>query len=145
MNASQPSGDPSAVDARGAEYEFGPQEDFVIATLATRMKRVGMMQIIASGLQFAGYTGGFVLIEREHGALRLGTQLPVALAFLVGGFLVLGAGSAFREIVATRGRDMGLLMKAFEKLASLMTLLLAAFVAATVIWLVGFALRLAGK
>jgi len=133
------------VDPRGAEYEFGPQENFVIQTLATRMRRVGVMQIIASGLQFAGYTSGFVLIQQKHGALTLGTELPVAVAYLAGGFLVLSAASAFRDIVTTQGSDMGLMMKAFEKLTQPMTILLAAFAFATLLWLVGFILRLAGK
>ncbi len=126
-------GDPEALDARGQEYEFGAQEDQVIGLLATRMRRVGVMQIIASGLQLVGYTGGFVLIKSTHGVLTLGTELPVALAFLIGGFLLLGAASAFRGIVATQGNDMGHLMKAFDKLAVVMTLLLVAFGVATVL------------
>ncbi len=140
-----PPGNPEALDAKGPEYELGPQENLVIGTLATRMKRVGVIQIIASCLQFAGYTSGFLLLEHKHGALQLGTQLPVALAFLVGGFLIYSAASAFRAIVTTQGNDIGLLMKAFDKLAGVMTLLIVAFGVATALWLVGFVLRVTGR
>ena len=144
MQTYQGSTDPAGLDARGTEYEFGPHENVVVSQLAARMRRVGVMQIIAACLQVAGYTGGFVLLKSDHGALQLGTELPVALAFLVGGFLVLGAASTFRQIVDTQGSDLGHLMKAFDKLSVVMTLLFGAFAIATAIWMVSFGLRLAG-
>jgi hypothetical protein len=137
-------GNPEPLDALGQEYEFGPEENQVIGLLATRMRRVGIMQIIASGLQFVGYTSGFVLLKGQHRVLTLGTELPVALAFMVGGFLLLGAASGFRSIVATQGNDMAHLMKAFDRLAVIMTLLVVAFAVATAIWMVSFVLRLTG-
>jgi hypothetical protein len=137
-------GNPEALDPLGQEYEFGPEENQVIGLLATRMRRVGVMQIIAAGIQFVGYTTGFFAHKGAHRALMLGTQLPVALAFMVGGFLLLGAASGFRSIAATQGNDMGHLMKAFDRLAVMMTLLVVAFAIATAIWMVSFVLRVTG-
>jgi hypothetical protein len=132
------------LDARGAEYEFGPYENGIVSTLAGRMKRVGVVQIVAAVLQLLGYLGLFFSVNRGAGGpIGLATHIPVALAFVVGGFLLYGAARPFRAIVDTQGSDVGLLMKAFEKLAGMMTLLTISFVVATVIWAAGFALRLA--
>jgi hypothetical protein len=132
-------------DAHGPEYEFGPHENAVVWTLAARMRRVGVMQIIAAVLQVVGYTVGFILLSQQHRVLTLGTELPIALAFLVGGFLLLGSASAFRRIVTTQGNDVSHLMSAFDKLSVVMTLLVAAFAVATALWSVSFVLRLLGR
>src|SRR5438034_8231315 len=96
-------------DAQGDEYEFGRQENAAIELLARRMKLTGFIQIVAAALQLAGYTGKIALLAPAQGAKRLAVELPVVVAFVLSGVLLLSASSALRGIVATKGNDIGLL------------------------------------
>jgi hypothetical protein len=68
----------------------------------------------------------------------------VALAFLVGGFLLFGASDPFRQIAATRGDDIGHLLRACEKLSGLMFVLLIAFAVACALYVPAYLLALKG-
>ena len=67
--------------------------------------------------------------------LQVGNGLGPPLFFVLSGVLLMSASSALRGIVATKGNDVGLLMRAFDRMSIVMTLLMAAFTIATVAWL----------
>ena len=61
--------------------------------------------------------------------------LVFVVTFVISGVLLMSASSVLRGIVATKGNDIGLLMRAFDRMSVVMTLLMAAFTIATVAWL----------
>ncbi len=87
---------------------------------------------------------GLALRDSPAALMRSVGDLPVALAFLVGGFLLFGAADAFRQIATTQGDDMGLLMRACEKLSKLMSILLIAFAVALALYVPAYLLASRG-
>jgi hypothetical protein len=92
-------------------YEFSPEQNEVVASLASNMKTVGVVSLIGGGLLVVA--GCFLIAKGGGSALIQG-----AVAVVLGGFTVQAAG-AFRQIVDSRGDDIGHLMTALGVLRSL--------------------------
>jgi hypothetical protein len=92
-------------------YEFSPEQNEVIASLASNMWMVGVVSLIGGGLLVVA--GCFQFAKGGGSALIQG-----AVAVVLGGFTVQAAG-AFRQIVDSRGDDIGHLMTALGVLRSL--------------------------
>jgi hypothetical protein len=91
-------------------YEFSPEQNEVIASLASNMKMVGVVSLIGGGLLVV-----CCVLFAKGGASVL---IQGALALVLGGFTVQAAG-AFRQIVDSRKDDIGHLMTALGTLRSL--------------------------
>jgi len=92
-------------------YEFSSEQNEVIASLASNMRMVGVVSLIGGGLLVVA--GCFLFAKGGASALIQG-----AVGMVVGGFTVQAAG-AFRQIVDSRGDDIGHLMSALGTLRSL--------------------------
>jgi len=92
-------------------YEFTREQNEVIASLASNMKIVGVVSVIAGGLLILA---GLVLLARGG----VSALIQGVLALIIGGFTVQAAG-AFRLIVNSQGDDIGHLMTALGALRSL--------------------------
>jgi hypothetical protein len=92
-------------------YEFSPGQNEVIAGLASNMKLVGVVSLIGGGLLVLA--GCFLLAKGGASHLFQG-----AVSVVLGAFTVQAAG-AFRQIVDSRGDDIGHLMTALGALRSL--------------------------
>lgn len=110
----EPRGGKAAEGAGGhrrAAYEFTPEQNEVIAGLASNMKVVGIVSVIAGILLVVA---GFVLLARgDFSAIFQGI---LALVF---GWFTLQAAAAFRQIVNSQGDDIRHLMTALGVLRSL--------------------------
>jgi hypothetical protein len=95
---------------RGA-YEFSPEQNEVIASLASNMKIVGVISFFGGGLLVVA---GSVLSAKGGGS----ALVQGALALVVGGLTVHAAG-AFRHIVDSRGDDIDHMMTALRALRTL--------------------------
>jgi hypothetical protein len=101
-----------ATSGAGREaYEFSPEQNEVIAGLASNMKIVGVISRIGGGLLVVA---GCVVPAKGAGS----ALIQGAFGMVVGGFTVQAAG-AFRHIVDSRGDDVGHLMTALGTLRSL--------------------------
>jgi hypothetical protein len=115
------------VPASHAPYEFTPSQDDIIATLAKKMKFVGVFYLVASAIvALAGFVAFFF-----SPLVALFYLLMVTPELLIGIWTVHAAHS-FKLVVETKGRDIPHLMDALTDLRKLYTLmfwlLLAAFV-----------------
>lgn len=128
--------DPVSGGAEG--YEFNAAENQVIGRLAKLMKITGIVQMIVGVLQLGGFAGRTLALREEHPLLRIGVDVPVAVAFIAGGLLLFLAAPPFKLVVDTEGSDIDHIMTACRKLSVVMTTLLAAFAVATVVWVVMF-------
>jgi hypothetical protein len=101
----------AASEAGPKAYEFSPEQNEVIASLASNMKMVGVVALISGGLLVVA---GCVLSAKGAAS----AVIQGAVAVVVGGFTVQAAG-AFREIVDSRGDDISHLMTALGTLRTL--------------------------
>jgi len=101
----------STAGAGREAYEFSPEQNEVIASLASNMKMVGVVSLIGGGLLVVA---GCVL-SAKGGASAV---IQGALGLVLGGFTVQAAG-AFHQIVDSREDDIGHLMTALGALRSL--------------------------
>ena len=92
-------------------YEFSPEQNEVIAALASSMKFVGMLSLLGGALLLVA---GSVFLAKGG----FSVFIQAALALIIGGLTVHAAG-AFRQIVDTRGDDISHLMKALSALRTL--------------------------
>jgi hypothetical protein len=88
-------------------YEFSPEQNEVIGSLATSMRIVGVLSLLSGSF--------LVLMLAYRGAPAL---IEGVLALVVGGFTV-KAARAFRQIVDSQRDDIGHLMTALAALRSL--------------------------
>jgi hypothetical protein len=91
-------------------YEFSPEQNEVIASLASNMKMVGVVSLICGAL--------FVLAVTLFAKGGVSALLQGIVALVFGVFTVLAAGE-FREIVDSREDDIGHLMTALGVLRNL--------------------------
>ena len=92
-------------------YEFTPEQNELIVSLAFNMKIVGIVSLIAGGLLTIA---GLILLARGG----VSALIQGVLALIIGGLTVQAAG-AFRLIVDSQGDDIGHLMSALGALRSL--------------------------
>ena len=123
-------------------YEFNATENRTIDRLATLMRVTGVVQMVVGVLQVGGFIGRTAALREEHPVLRIGVDVPVAVAFVAGGLLLFLAAPHFREVVRTEGNDIDHIMTACRKLSTLMTTVLVSFSVATVVWLIVFVIFL---
>lgn len=124
-------------------HEFTATENQVIGRLATLMKITGIVQMVVGVLQIGGFLGRTFALREEHAILRIGVDIPVAIAFIAGGLFLYLAAPPFRLVVETEGNDIDHVMTACKKLSFVMTLLAGSFAFATLVWIVMFAIFLA--
>jgi hypothetical protein len=98
-------------NAGRAAYEFGPEQNEVIAGLAFNMNLVGFVSLIGGALLVVA--GCLVIGKGGASALIQGV------VGLVVGWYTLQAAGAFRQIVDSREDDIGHLMTALRALRSL--------------------------
>jgi hypothetical protein len=104
-----------ATSGTGREaYEFSPEQNEVIGSLASNMKLVGFVSLIGGGLLALASC-----LHLAKGGLQ--SLFHGGVAMVVGGFMVQAAG-AFRQIVDSRGDDIGHLMTALGALRGLFRL-----------------------
>jgi len=119
-------------------HEFNALENQVIGRLAKVMKVTGIVQMIVGLLQLAGFAGRTLALREEHPILRIGVDLPVAVAFIAGGLLLFLAAPPFKLVVDTAGNDIDHIMTACKKLSVVMTTIFVSFTIATLVWIVMF-------
>jgi hypothetical protein len=119
-------------------YEFDPNQNRIIDRLARRMRVTGIVQIVLGVLFLLGFIGRTLALRQGNLALTIGVDVPVALAFIVGGALMVKAATPFLEVVKTAGNDIDHIMSACVKLSRVMTTLIVAVGVATVVWLAVF-------
>jgi hypothetical protein len=103
-------------------YEFSPEQNVVIGSLATNMTLVGVVSLIGGGLLIMA---GCVLLAKGGATV----VLQGIVGLVVGGFTVQAAG-AFRQIVDSREDDIDHLMTALGALRSLYRLQVIVFLCA---------------
>ena len=92
-------------------YEFSPEQNEVIAALASSMKFVGVISLLGGALLLVA--GNVFLAKGDFSVF-----VQAVLALIIGGLTVHAAG-AFRRIVDSRGNDIGHLMTALGALRML--------------------------
>jgi len=100
-----------------AAYEFSAQENETIQVLATRMKFVGIFNIVIGVLYGAS---GLVFLLVQPLALLL--YLPVVGMLVLVGLWTNSASSSFKMIVQTEGQDIMHLMSALGQMRKLYNL-----------------------
>jgi hypothetical protein len=96
-------------------YEFGPDQNELIGTLASKMRFVGMFLIALGVVALLGAAAQF----RD---LRDGNLIVFGLFQIVIGAWTRSAGGGFHRIVTTQGADIPHLMAALQDLRKLYTL-----------------------
>lgn len=119
-------------------YEFSPAENAIIGKLAKRLRLAGILQAVVGVLMLMGFATRTVALRASNPVLTFGVDLPIAAATIAAGVLMALAAPPFVSVVETQGQDIDHVMVACRKLSTVMTLLLVAFAAAMLIWLVVF-------
>jgi hypothetical protein len=109
---------PPPPDARRPEYEFGPEENRIIADLGAKMQFVGSLTTLLGG---AIVLYGIISVVTSGAAPSPDVLILIGEGFL---FSVIGlwtgrAGGEFRLIAQTQGRDMSHLLVALANLRML--------------------------
>jgi hypothetical protein len=125
--------------SEASQYEFSPEQDKTFDQLGYKMQGVGTMglllgllSLMLGGLLMAGF---YQITHSPDPAVQAKIQAPPATLYAVAGIYVVSglvylsigfwtrsSGSAFRNIAATQGNDVNLLMTAVEKLYKMYSL-----------------------
>jgi hypothetical protein len=110
-------------------YEFSPEQNAVIGSLAWYMRVFGVVLIAFGGLQLVAG----VLESRSGSPVPFFGGLLGVIIYGLMGVLTVGVASHFRQIVDSRGKNVGHLMDALEGLK---------WIYAIQVWLIGLALAI---
>ena len=98
-------------------YEFTPAQNDTIRVLASRMKFVGIINIIVGVVYlFVGF--GSLMVK----PLLFIVYVPFVFFFVIVGIWSVNAAASFRSIVYTKGQDIPYLMTALDALRKLYNL-----------------------
>jgi hypothetical protein len=123
-------------------YEFTEKQERIISGVASSMRIVGLVLLTLGGLQIAvAVVGG---ITGRMGSASVAAGVEGILGLVIGSF-TMGAGTAFRRIVDTKGNDIGHLMEGFVALGSLYRVQIALLIIATILSCAALALALIGN
>lgn len=135
-----------------ANFEFSEEHNTLFRKLAYKMRGVGffyfflgILTIIFSALiAFAVYSDDKMAEQKRQLLLIAGIYFVSGLINSAIGSWVLSAARAFRKIVDTQGKDIGLLMDAMAALYKKYSLLYAVLVLGMLLFLLGIAAALYG-
>jgi hypothetical protein len=119
--------------ATTAEYEFTPDQNRTLETLAKRMRLAGVMQLVFGIVSVLGTCH----VSATAGNMEARTSAPLfAFALIFAGAFTMSAGRSFQRIVQTEGRDVSNLMDALRAYSRAMKAHIVAFTIAAVIALI---------
>lgn len=145
----------SDAPTRATGYEFNDDQNAIIDSLQSKMRLVGLIVLIFGVLNLVNAALIQVLfaqvdsakipddvreqlakIGRNERWIITGYLAVVGLVFVCVGVWTRSAGGSFAQIVATRGGDVNLLMKGFQTLNKMYSLIATTLVAAILAYLV---------
>lgn len=111
MNASETKPGTPAPEAVREPYEFSPEQNVIVARLASKMQFVGLFAL------------GIAVVAIVAGAFRRDLGIIVSgVLYAIVGIWTERAGRSFRHVVFTKGHDLSHLMHALNDLRKLFTL-----------------------
>jgi len=123
--------------ADGLTYEFSSQENETVRVLSSRMRFVGIMNLIGAG--FYAIAGIFAMLVKPLLSIL---YAPPFAYFLFVGMWTITAGSEFRSIVDTSGQDIPHLMTALGSLRKLYNLQFWLIIIVIIMFVLGIGLTL---
>jgi len=116
-----PAAEPSLSDG---QYEFGHYENAAIDKVAGRARIWGMISLITGVLCLIGAIGVALFgakmpaeVSKILLPIALAVLLPMGIVYLVRGKLYMDSGAELKQVVATQGNDVELMMRGINKMA----------------------------
>lgn len=145
-------------------YEFKPEENSLIRSLASKMGVVGLVNVIIGVLYLLSAVIALALIFQDKLPADVMAQVPdtvkdrmpdrnflwgvmiqqvaAGLIFLMIGVWTRAAAASFRDIVATTGRDISHLMNGLASLLKMYTLIYILIILTLLLTVIGLAIQL---